>query len=310
MVIGVLTPFAVFSLAQEVSTKSLSQAAHWLTPTEAEQGEADSYSRVHVDLVHADEVRHELTLRVSGNHICTYVEPGLARFQCRNQDVLTFYSVPDGLRRQEGIPPQARFELPADGSAVERELKLKFTGNPMSYPFDQYHLRLGILMERIFPDDRVVPLTEAEARGHLFVTMDEQMPRVKVLPPLRLDPMTLRPQRSNLQYTYGAEVRFERPIYLKVLVVLLLLLITATAAFAVLLRPFRELLLNAGTSVLGVWGVRALLLGNNFPSDVTVVDALLTSVVLFLLGVIAVRAFDYLHDRAGLNLFPWLPWDA
>ena len=312
LVVGVVafTPLAVLSLWEEVPNKTLSREAFWLTPTETEQsGPAESYARLHVDLVKVDEIGHTITLKVAGNHICTYVDPNLPRYHCRNKDVITFYSIPaDGLKQQEGRPFGAPFVLPENGDAVRGELVLPFSGNLMRYPFDEYHFRLGIVMEREMPDGRRVTLSPAEARGHLFITMDDQLPRMKVVPPIRLDPASVRPTRNELVYLHAAEIALIRPTYLKILVVLLLLLITATAAFAVLLRPFRELILNAGTSVLGVWGVRSLLLGT-YPHDVTVVDMLLSSVVLFLLFTITVRAFDYLQERAKLRLLPWLPWN-
>jgi hypothetical protein len=54
-------------------------------------------------------------------------------------------------------------------------------------------------------------------------------------------------------------VAFERPRYLRVLAVLLVLLIATAVAYSVLLRPPEDLIVNSGALVLGVWGVRAIL---------------------------------------------------
>ena len=62
----------------------------------------------------------------------------------------------------------------------------------------------------------------------------------------------------------GVALEFERPLYLRIVTVLLVVLIGAASAYAVFLRPLSELIINAGALVLGVWGIRAVLLGTEF----------------------------------------------
>jgi hypothetical protein len=81
-----------------------------------------------------------------------------------------------------------------------------------------------------------------------------------------------------------------------VLTVLLVLLVTAAAAYAVFLRPLSELIAGAGALVLGVWGIRAVLLGTNVPGF-TAVDLSLAVVILFLLGAITARVLISLYRR-------------
>lgn len=64
--------------------------------------------------------------------------------------------------------------------------------------------------------------------------------------------------------------------------------VTAAAAFAVFMRPLDQLVINAGALVLGVWGVRAILLGAGV-AGLTIVDVSLLVVILFLLVAIAFR---------------------
>jgi hypothetical protein len=80
--------------------------------------------------------------------------------------------------------------------------------------------------------------------------------------------------------------------------VLLVLLIGAAAASAVFVRPLDELVLNTGGLVLGVWGVRSILLPGN-PAYLTAVDLTLSVVILFLLGTIAVRALQFCYQRSA-----------
>ena len=87
------------------------------------------------------------------------------------------------------------------------------------------------------------------------------------------------------------------------LVVLVAALVAAGAAYAAALRPLPELLANAGGLLVGVWGVRALLLGP-LPPYSTAVDVGLSLVIFLLLGALTVRALYHLHARAGLRVLP------
>src|SRR5262249_1722727 len=95
-------------------------------------------------------------------------------------------------------------------------------------------------------------------------------------------------------------VTFARPVYLKVLTVLLVVLVSAAAAYAVLLRPLDQLIINSGALILGVWGIRAVLLGTSFPG-VTAVDLALSLVILFLLVAITVRTLWLLEEQSHLR---------
>jgi hypothetical protein len=94
------------------------------------------------------------------------------------------------------------------------------------------------------------------------------------------------------------ELSFGRPLYLQVLCVLVAILIGAAAAFAVFFRPFDQIILGAGGLILGVYGVRALILGD-LPRDVAALDVYLSCVALFLLFTIAIRAVSYMHASTG-----------
>jgi len=82
------------------------------------------------------------------------------------------------------------------------------------------------------------------------------------------------------------------------------LLVAAAAAYAVFLRPLDQLVINAGALILGVWGIRAVLLGTTLPG-LTAVDLALWSVILFLLLAITVRTLWLLEADTG-----WRPLRA
>jgi hypothetical protein len=84
------------------------------------------------------------------------------------------------------------------------------------------------------------------------------------------------------------------------------LLVTAAAAYAVFLRPLEQLLVNAGALVLGIWGVRAILLGTSL-TVLTLVDITLMCVILFLLAMITARVLWLVEPKSGLHILR-LPW--
>jgi hypothetical protein len=112
----------------------------------------------------------------------------------------------------------------------------------------------------------------------------------------------VRASDDPLEYGHAFEVQFERPRYVRVLAVMLVVLIAAAAAYSVFLRPLHDLVINSGALVLGVWGIRSILT----PSGVdymTSVDLALSLVIIFVPGALAIRALVFVHDEAELRIF-------
>src|SRR6266545_3054727 len=107
-------------------------------------------------------------------------------------------------------------------------------------------------------------------------------PRYVMRAPVPLDGEQYQADVDVEPYAYVDLLTFERPLYVRVLTVLLVLLVTAAAAYAVFLRPLDQLIINSGALVLGVWGIRSIMLGSGVPG-VTAVDLALSVVILFLL---------------------------
>ncbi len=145
-------------------------------------------------------------------------------------------------------------------------------------------------------------MSAAEASGHLFLSLQELLPRQIMIGPTLLDPQSLRAPDDPYDYLDAFELQFERPRYVRVLAVLLVLLIASAAAYSVFLRPLYDLVLNSGALVLGVWGIHGILTPQNL-YYLTAVDLALSMVIIFLLGAITVRAFLYIHDQGGLGWF-------
>jgi hypothetical protein len=94
---------------------------------------------------------------------------------------------------------------------------------------------------------------------------------------------------------------FERPAYLKVLAVVLVVLIAISATLAMFTRGIDELALGFGGIILGVWGVRSVLMPQSL-STVTAIDLALSWLILLLLLGLAVRAMLHFHRHSDLPL--------
>ncbi|GEM_PF-769218 len=287
---AVLIPFAIFNLWQVLM--SANTDAYRLTAPQFAPG--DPYSLVRIEVVALDEAQQIITLRVSGYHACDR--------DCNYNEKIVFYSLASRTGHSDGLPTSASLTLPANATEANATFQLPFKSDLIRYPFDAARLILGITAERVGPDGAATPLSPDEAAKQLSVEIADQIPRVRLQPPQAIDPATVRPARvKNFDYLAVYTVTFERYLYLKILVVLIVLLIATAAAYAALLRPFDQLILNAGALVLGIYGVRSLVLGS-FPNDTTAVDIFLTSVAFFLLCTIAVRGLSYMHLKSGLRL--------
>jgi hypothetical protein len=252
--------------------------------------DARSSTRTHanLDVTQLDEWRRAVTIQVSGHHVCDT--------PCSWDDRLMLVSIPPPREDGEGLPPMATVDFRPTSLAVSQSITLPVFGAPIRYPFDHYTLRVGVVLQRVYADGTTQTFTPQEADGHLFLSVNGFIPRAHMNRPISLNLNKIFVDDPAYQYVYAADITFDRPLYLRVITVFLVLLVTAAASYAVFLRPLNELVINAGALVLGVWGIRAVLLGADVPGF-TAVDLSLMTVILFLLAAITWRALVYLRDR-------------
>lgn len=261
----------------------------------AETPAAPVYNRLHFGIVAFDELSRLATLRITGQHYC---EGGT----CPWVDRMLLFSLSEDERDTEGLPYSTLVVMPNETSPVNQSVQLPMRGHPIRYPFDQYELWLAVIFDRQQPNGSTATLQRGEENGGWFLTLQEKLPRLvmtdsQVIEPTRMEDVDN--ERMNLHYALVERLHFERPIYLRVLTVLLVLLVTAAAAYAVFMRPLQDLVVNSGALVLGVWGIRSIISPGS-QSFVSAVDLSLALVILFLLGAITVRAFQFFHARVRI----------
>ncbi len=254
---------------------------------------APAHSRLHLAVIEIDEVHLIATLRLSGHRTC-----GAG---CTWRDRLLFVSAALGDADAEALPPSASITLPETTGPVTETFQLPLGGVPIRYPFDAYRMIVAIALQRIHPDGRIESLGRDQTVQHLVLTIQELLPHLRMSAPVAVDSGALRMSSIPIVYAGAYDVSFERPRYLRVLAVLLVLSIAAAAAYSVFLRPLTDLVVSSGALVLGVWGVRAIIVPVNLHFQ-TAVDLALSIVILFLLGGISVKTLILVHDRGGLRV--------
>jgi len=293
VVLGLLVtvPFSVKSVVDDVFGSVTGKVVK-LT-----RGRPDSarpnHTKLHMAFVSIDETQLLANIRVSGHHRCV---------ECNWSDRVLFVAVTAEDLYADGMPPSVGVTLSQANAEVSEVIQLPVRGHPIHYPFDTYSLVVGVTLQRLGGDSQPQTLSAAEASGHLFLSVQELLTRQVMIGATMLDPAGIRAADDPFEYVEAFEVTFERPRYLRVLAVMLVLLITSAAAYSVFLRPLAELVLNSGALVLGVWAIRSILTPGNLYYQ-TAVDLALSIVIVFTLGAILVRALIYVHDQAGLGLF-------
>ncbi len=282
-----LLPFAIVSLVEHFR-----EQPHARHSVAALSGQPVDRASVAIDLVGMDEWHGTVTARVTAQQECAG--------PCRWRDRYRFVSIWGDEFQPSDRPTVEQVTVPESPRVVTATFQLPIAGDPLRYPFDRYAMALGIIMDRLYPDGREETLTLAEAADYVTIWGSERIPRIHVEPVVVSSPddPTVQVAEARQPYLFVDVVRFRRPLYLQVLTVCLVLLVTAAAAYAVFLRPLDQLIINAGALILGVWGIRVILLGTTLPG-LTAVDLALWAVILFLLVTITVRTLWLLEEGTG-----------
>ena len=257
-------------------------------PGEVAQGEA---TYINIDVVEIDETGPLATLGVSGNRICQ--DP------CAPMTV-TLFSLDDDAPARRGLPPSAAVTVPAQSQPFTASVQLPVGGRPQRYPFDSYRLWLGLVVAVTQPDGTTQILGADDLRSRaISVTFQDEATRLTMRPPVPIEPSRVRAEADPYGFVAVQGLDFERPAHLQVLTVLLVLLISASGFFALFMRALSDLILGIGGLILGIWGVRSVVVQTALP-DVTFVDIALGAVILMLLLGLAVRAAVYFHHKSEL----------
>jgi hypothetical protein len=253
---------------------------------EAAKGAESFFNVAAVDI---DEAEGNITLALSGHRLC---EP-----DCPKID-FTLFSLDDNADVRRALPPSASFTLEPTDQIFSTTIQLPIRGQPSQYPFDDYFLWLG-LTATMEQRGKMVPMTTEQFRSRAVITTQNQLRDLTMAPPLPIDPTRVKAVTDPYDFLGVQELHFSRPVHLEILTTLLIILISVSAIMAVAVRDMSDLIIGIGSLILGIWGVRSVLVPTPLPV-VTSVDLALSVIILFVLLGLLVRAARHLHQQSEL----------
>lgn len=289
-----LLPTTVASMVDELRGQAISPIYDMFTGQEIdpEQIAGPDAAFVHVSITQLDEARMVAALTISGHRVCQAFCPNIQA---------TFYSLGNDAARRRGLPPSATVEVPGQTGSYTFQIELPVRGTPQRYPFDDYHLTLGLIVSAQAPNGEMQEVTsKALVRQTTVLTLEDLVTRLNMTPPQPVDPASVRSPSDPSQFILVDQLQWERPRYLRILTALLVVLISASGIFALGLRTLHELVLGIGGIILGIWGVRSVVVQSPLP-DVTLIDLILGFVMLSLMLALAARAARYFYLQSGLT---------
>jgi hypothetical protein len=245
-----------------------------------------------VGIVDLDEEAGELTLAVSGNRNC--------KESCWPLS-FTFVALDNDADQRRGLPPSVTLTLAPTERVFSQSVQLPVRGQTSLYPFDVYRLWLGAAGTVTSPDGEQVTVTQQNIGGHATFTLQNRVPNMLMNPPEPIPLAAVQAPTDPFTFFAVQSLEFHRPEYLRILAVVLVILIAISALLAIFMRGLGELTLGIGGLILGVWGVRSVLMPQSFSTS-TAVDLALSWVILILLLGLAIRAALFFHRQSD---FPW-----
>lgn len=260
-------------------------------PAQADEAQHDS-TYINFGLVNLDESTGEVTVAVSGNRNC--------QGACPKIDLL-LASLDNDADTRRGLPPSVPLTLNPDDRVFSDSVVLPVRGQPSLYPFDEYRFWLGVGGTATMPDGTVVELTPASVSASAVTTLQNRIPDMIMKSPRVVDPETMRSVTDPYGFQSVNEIVISRPAYLQVLAVVLVVLIGVSALMALLTRSLDDLALGFGGLILGVWGIRSILMPQSL-STVTAIDLALSWLILLLLLGLGLRAALYFLKQSELPM--------
>jgi hypothetical protein len=279
---ALVLPFAISSLAASMKHPVAADAFHLAFPAKNQS----STTALNLRLVSIDETAQDVTVAVTGDRLCDS--------NCGEGQVVQFFSLRSDPRGSDGAPPSQDVQIPPEGE-FDASVDLPVEGGLGSYPFDHYDMLLGLAVEDKSSSGQLVSVPARAARKQLEVSLDEQLPRFDLAIP---KDVTGSYRFVGTQVALAARVDLSRPLYLQALTVFILVFIAIAGVYSVVTRAFKEVIATVGVVILGVWGVRTLLVGS-YPPDSTAVDLILIFLILVLLMILTLRGLLLMWRRIG-----------
>ena len=255
----------------------------------------ESESYFNIAAIDLDEDLGSITLAISGHRICP-------NDVCSTLN-LSLVSLEDDADVRRALPPSAPMTLTPDQEIFSQTIQLPVRGQPSQYPFDDYLLWLG-LTGTVVENGEKIELTSGLLAKRALITTQNQLRDFLMAPPVEIDPARVTALTDPQEFVGVQELRFERPVHQEILAVLLVLLIGVSAIMAVAMRSMTDLIVGIGSLILGIWGVRSVLVPSSL-SVVTSIDLALSVIILFVLLGLSMRSALHFRRQSELPPVTW-----
>jgi hypothetical protein len=295
LTVAVMLPVVFYSLSNSLRSVEQNPIYNLVTGELEQNVEAlggDDSAYVNINITGIDESTRAATLLVSGNRVCVVVCPKIS---------FGLYSLDNDGAMRRGLPPSVFIDFEAGEAGTgpfTKQITLPVSGNPQRYPFDKYTLLLGLSALATRPDGSTFQPPRGLLERQVIVTVQSTMVRLKMGQIESLDPVSVTPKGTQEEILLAERLVFSRPIYLQIICTLMVLLISTSGFFALATQTLRQLSLGIGGLILGIWGVRNIVIQGNLP-EVTVVDSVLAIIILLVLLGVAVRVALAVRNQAG-----------
>ena len=256
---------------------------------------AESESYFNIAAIDLDEDLGSITLALSGHRVCP---DGVC-----STLTLNLVSLEDDADVRRALPPSAPMTLTPDQEIFSQTVQLPVRGQPSQYPFDDYLLWLG-LAGTVAENGEKIDLTQELLAQRAIITTQNQLRDYLMVPPVEIDPARVTALTDPQDFVAVQQLRFERPVHQEIISVLLILLIAVSAIMAVAMRNVTDLIVGLGSLILGIWGVRSVLVPSSLPV-VTSIDLALSVIILFVLLGLSLRAASHFHRQSQLPPMTW-----
>ncbi|MGV8119919.1 MAG: hypothetical protein AB2L14_09195 [Candidatus Xenobiia bacterium LiM19] len=150
----VTLPFTLTSAFQDVLDSPESEI--YRIPSGPRPQEYMKHSHVGIVIASLDELQQLLNLRV-------YIRRDFI-WTANFKERIILFSIPEDDIKGE-LPPSVTIDFPADEFCSTQTVQLPVRGQPLRYPFDVYDMKMGVLMQRVYSDNRteILPPTRQRA---------------------------------------------------------------------------------------------------------------------------------------------------
>jgi len=272
-------PFALESFYNEITSNALTMGSQYLITSSNNR----EYVNLEVLTKEIDFVNKKIKINVNGYHHCDVF---CGKYKTRLH-ISNFFFKKENVKR---LPYSIIIEVPESTTEFEKEVTLPISGEIFNYPFDKYRADISIAIERLkeghsnFLNQR---------NSNITLLMNDKIPRLETLPPIIIKNLDI------IATEYPSAIAFssvhERPFYIKYIVSLLVIFLIATTAATILLTEFYQLITGGAGIILGIWGVRSLLLGD-LPTDISILDIILTLIVIGTLISLVIKSVIYTNN--------------